>query len=106
MLNTNLLGMMFMTHAALPHVLERRGGLVQISSICQPDRAGRHRRLQRDQVGRRRVQRGAAPRGHPARPAGGGGPPRTWASAIVYAVTQPEHASVNEILMRPTDQLW
>jgi clavulanate-9-aldehyde reductase len=28
------------------------------------------------------------------------------ASAIVYAVTQPEHASVNEILMRPTDQLW
>lgn len=28
------------------------------------------------------------------------------ANAIVYAVTQPEHVNVNEILIRPTSQAW
>ena len=26
------------------------------------------------------------------------------AAAVVYAVTQPDHVSVNEVLVRPTDQ--
>jgi clavulanate-9-aldehyde reducatase len=32
MVDTNLLGLMYMTHAALPHLLERRGSIVQLSS--------------------------------------------------------------------------
>ncbi|HYT10822.1 MAG TPA: SDR family oxidoreductase, partial [Mycobacteriales bacterium] len=28
------------------------------------------------------------------------------AAAILWAVTQPEHVSVNEVLIRPTDQDW
>jgi len=32
MLETNVLGLMYMTHAALPHLLERRGSIVQLSS--------------------------------------------------------------------------
>lgn len=30
--------------------------------------------------------------------------PEDIANAVVYAVTQPEHVAVNEILVRPTDQ--
>jgi NADP-dependent 3-hydroxy acid dehydrogenase YdfG len=32
MLETNVLGLMYMTHAALPHLLQRRGAIVQLSS--------------------------------------------------------------------------
>jgi clavulanate-9-aldehyde reductase len=32
MVDTNVLGLMYMTHAALPHLLERRGAVVQLSS--------------------------------------------------------------------------
>ncbi|MEU4800901.1 SDR family NAD(P)-dependent oxidoreductase [Actinosynnema sp. NPDC023587] len=34
MVSTNLLGVMFLTHAALPHLLERRGAVVQVSSTA------------------------------------------------------------------------
>lgn len=34
MINTNVLGLMFMTHAALPHLLESRGAVVQMSSAA------------------------------------------------------------------------
>lgn len=34
MIDTNVLGLMFMTHAALPHLLERRGQVLQISSTA------------------------------------------------------------------------
>lgn len=34
MINTNVLGLMYMTHAALPHLLERRGTVVQMSSAA------------------------------------------------------------------------
>jgi NADP-dependent 3-hydroxy acid dehydrogenase YdfG len=34
MINTNVLGLMFMTHAALPHLLESRGTVVQMSSAA------------------------------------------------------------------------
>ena len=30
--------------------------------------------------------------------------PQDIANAVVYAVTQPEHVAVNELLIRPTDQ--
>ncbi len=30
--------------------------------------------------------------------------PEDIAAAVVYAVTQPDHVAVNEILVRPTDQ--
>ncbi|RKT52379.1 SDR family NAD(P)-dependent oxidoreductase [Saccharothrix australiensis] len=34
MVSTNLLGVMFLTHAALPHLLARRGAVVQVSSTA------------------------------------------------------------------------
>lgn len=34
MINTNVLGLMFMTHAALPHLLASRGAVVQMSSAA------------------------------------------------------------------------
>ncbi|MFE9806574.1 SDR family NAD(P)-dependent oxidoreductase [Streptomyces sp. NPDC005227] len=34
MINTNVLGLMYMTHAALPHLLRSQGTVVQISSIA------------------------------------------------------------------------
>jgi clavulanate-9-aldehyde reductase len=40
MISTNVLGLMYMTHAALPHLLQRRGAIVQLSST-----AGRVARL-------------------------------------------------------------
>jgi clavulanate-9-aldehyde reducatase len=40
MINTNVLGLMYVSHAALPHLLESKGTLVQVSSI-----AGRVARL-------------------------------------------------------------
>jgi clavulanate-9-aldehyde reducatase len=34
MINVNVLGLMYLTHAALPHLLESKGSLVQISSVA------------------------------------------------------------------------
>jgi NADP-dependent 3-hydroxy acid dehydrogenase YdfG len=34
MVNTNVLGLMYVTHAALPHLLESKGDLVNISSVA------------------------------------------------------------------------
>ncbi|MBA2414423.1 MAG: SDR family NAD(P)-dependent oxidoreductase [Geodermatophilaceae bacterium] len=34
MIETNVLGLMFMTHAALPHLLERNGQVIQVSSTA------------------------------------------------------------------------
>jgi clavulanate-9-aldehyde reducatase len=63
MINTNTLGLMYMTHAALPHLLERQGTVVQMSSVA----------------------------GRVARAGSGGYNASTWA--------------VNEVLVRPTDQV-
>jgi NAD(P)-dependent dehydrogenase (short-subunit alcohol dehydrogenase family) len=82
MVDLNVLGLLYCTHAAMPHLLRAaedgpRGvaDLVNISSVAA-DRAARQRRLQRDQARRRRVQRVAAAGGHAAaraRVAGGAG---------------------------------
>jgi len=34
MVNTNLLGSMFMVHSALPHLLQHKGAIVQVSSVA------------------------------------------------------------------------
>lgn len=138
MVNTNLLGLMFMTHAALPHVLERRGALVQISSTAgRTARAGTavynatkwgvgaFSEALRQEVTQRGVRVVVVEPGivatelrehitnaqaRAAIQATAEGMRQLTAEdvagAIAYAVTQPEHVSVNEILMRPTDQHW
>lgn len=138
MMGTNVLGLMYLTHAALPHLLERRGVLVQMSSTAgRTARAGvaaynaskwavnafseglrqevttRGVRVVvvepgivqtelRDHItqptARERIQASAAAIRQLQ--------PEDIAAAVVYAVTQPEHVAVNEILVRPTDQEW
>ena len=63
MIDVNLLGLLYCTHAALPLMRDGGGGdIVNVSSV-----AGRaatwDRRLQHDQVGRHRLLGGAAPGG-------------------------------------------
>ncbi|MBP2340601.1 NADP-dependent 3-hydroxy acid dehydrogenase YdfG [Saccharothrix coeruleofusca] len=138
MVSTNLLGVMYLTHAALPHLLERRGAVVQVSSTAgRVVRAGggvynatkfglnafseslRLEVTQRgvrvivvepgvvatelrdhitDQEAKANMERTAAAMRQLQ--------PEDVAAAVVYAVTQPEHVAVNEILVRPTDQGW
>jgi NADP-dependent 3-hydroxy acid dehydrogenase YdfG len=136
MISTNVLGLMYMTHAALPHLLARRGDVVQVSSV-----AGRVARrgagaynaskwavnafsesLRQEVTGRgvrvAIIEPGAVAtelqehitheesrrtsqewvRGIRALQS------EDIANAVVYAVTQPAHVAVNEILVRPTDQ--
>lgn len=136
MITTNVLGLLYMTHAALPHLLERRGDVVQVSSV-----AGRVARsgsgvynaskwgvnafsesLRQEVTGRgvrvvvvepgavateltdhithaatRESIRGAIGQMRPLLS-------EDIANAVVYAVTQPPHVAVNEVLVRPTDQ--
>ncbi|GAA1687097.1 SDR family NAD(P)-dependent oxidoreductase [Fodinicola feengrottensis] len=136
MINTNVLGLMFLTHAALPHLLERKGHLIQMSSV-----AGRTARMGsgaynaskwavnafseslRQEVTERGVrvtliEPGAVDtelRDHITDPAAKkvaverAANMRTLtsediANAVVYAVSQPDHVAINEILVRPTDQ--
>jgi clavulanate-9-aldehyde reductase len=137
MVNTNLLGLMFMTHAALPHLLAARGTVVQMSSVAgRTARAGSGvynatkwgvgafseslrqevtargvrvvliepgmvdtelREHITDQAAKAAVeQRASETRQLQA---------ADIARAVHYAVTQPEHVAVNEILIRPTDQV-
>ena len=136
MVCTNLLGVMYMTHAGLPHLLERGGDVVQVSST-----AGRtvnrgsgvynaskwavnaFSESLRQEVTARGVRVTVVEPGAVATEL------RThitheqtraaiskWAesmrqlrsediaAAVLYAVTQPAHVAVNEILLRPTDQ--
>jgi cytochrome P450/NAD(P)-dependent dehydrogenase (short-subunit alcohol dehydrogenase family)/glutamine cyclotransferase len=76
MVDLNLMGLLYCTHAALPHLLQAAqdeprqvADVVNISSVAGRLRARGQRRLQRHEVRGRGLQRVAAPGGHPpARP--------------------------------------
>lgn len=138
MIQTNVLGLMYLTHAALPHLLDRRGQVVQISSTAgrvAAKGAGVYNASKfavnafseslRQEVTQRGVRVSVIEPGvvetelrdhitdQVAKSAitERAGSLRQLqsadiAAAIVYAVTQPEHVAVNEILVRPTDQGW
>ena len=142
MIDVNVKGLLYCAHAALPHLLTRRRGqpaaqvadMVNISSV-----AGRVARsgsgvYNAHQVGRRRIQRVAAPGGDRRHvrvslvepgavatelsPTTGPRSASRWprfddfermesediADAIAYIVTRPWRMAVNEMLIRPTEQ--
>jgi len=137
MINTNVLGLMYLTHAALPHLLASEGTVVQVSSV-----AGRVARSGsavynaskhavnafseglRQEVTARGVRVVLIEPGmvatelrehitHAESKAGANKRAETMrqlqsediAEAIRYAVTAPAHVAVNEVLIRPTDQV-
>ena len=136
MVDTNVLGLMYVTHAALPHLLERGGDVVQVSSVAgRVARAGSgvynaskfavgaFSESLRQEVTTRGVRVTLVEPGavatelqshitHADTKAGiekwiaGMRPLQSddIARAVVYAVTQPAHVSVNELTIRPTDQ--
>lgn len=136
MMSTNVLGALYMTHAALPHLLANRGDLVQMSSVAgRTAQAGAavynaskwglnafSESLRQEVTGRgvrvvvvepgvvatelmdhithegtKEMARGMAQQMRQLQP-------DDVAAAVVYAVTQPAHIAVNEVLVRPTDQ--
>ena len=136
MVQTNVLGLMYVTHAALPHLLERGGDVVQVSSVAgriaragsgvynaSKFAVGAFSESLRQEVTTRGVRVTLVEPGavatelqshitHADTKAG----IEKWiadmrplqsddiARAVVYAVTQPAHVSVNELTIRPTDQ--
>ena len=137
MINTNVLGLLFMTDAALPHLLASKGSIVQISSV-----AGRVARLGsgvynaskwavnafseslrqevtaqgvrvvliepgmvntelREHITDATAKKNVEERASRTRQLQS----RDIANAVVYAVTQPDYVAINEILVRPTDQV-
>ncbi|MEV0679807.1 SDR family NAD(P)-dependent oxidoreductase [Actinosynnema sp. NPDC050436] len=138
MVSTNLLGVMFLTHAALPHLLDRRGTVVQMSSTAaRVGRAGTgvynatkvglnaFSESLRQEVTARGVRVVVVEPGvvetelreHITDPAGRAAveqriaelrqlDPEDVAEAVLYAVRQPDHVAVNEIMVRPTGQTW
>ena len=137
MVETNLLGSMYAVHAALPHLIETRGAIVQVSST-----SGRIASLGsgvyaatkfgisafteslRQEVTGRGVRVTLIEPGFvateltshitdPVDAGDRGGDRQSMrtlaaediAQAVVYALSQPDHVAVNEILIRPTDQV-
>lgn len=136
MVGTNLLGSMYTVHAALPHLLESKGAVVQISStsgriasatssvyaatkfgITAFSEALRQEVTEQgvrvvviepgfvsteltSHITDPRIQAAAKSMAESMRTL----QPEDIAAGVVYAVTQPAHVAVNEILIRPTDQ--
>lgn len=136
MITTNVLGVMYMTHAALPHLLRTRGTIVQLSSVdgrTAGQLTGGYNASKwavnafseslRQEVTTRGVRVVVIEPGatatdlashitHPPtreavasfaaamRPLA----PEDVTAATLYAVTQPPHVAVNEILLRSVDQ--
>lgn len=137
MVDTNLLGSMYAVHAALPHLLEAKGAVVQVSSTAARSASlgsgvyaatkfgiSAFSESLRQEVTSRgvrviviqpgfvdteltshitdaRMQAAAAELSSSMRTLRAD----DIAEAIVYALGQPEHVSINEILVRPTDQV-
>ncbi|WP_431279901.1 SDR family oxidoreductase [Leifsonia poae] len=137
MVETNLLGSLYLVHETLPSILSRKGAIVQVSST-----SGRFARMGgavyaatkfgvtafaealRQEVTSRGVRVITVEPGfteteltshitNPAMQDMAKGlaasmrllRPEDVAEAIRYSVTQPEHVSVSEILIRPTDEV-
>jgi NADP-dependent 3-hydroxy acid dehydrogenase YdfG len=110
MMHTNVLGLMYLTHAALPHLLEQGSGdIVNVSSV-----AGR---VARSGSGVYNASKWAVNAfGDHTTHAASKQATKEWkasirslgaddiARAVVYIVSQPDHVAINEILVRPTDQ--
>lgn len=136
MVETNLLGSMYVVHAALPHLLRSKGAVVQISStsgrIASPA-SGAYAATKfgvnaftealRQEVTTQGVRVVVIGPGFVSTELTSHITDRTMqaaarnmaesmrtlqsediAAAVLYAVTQPDHVAVNEILVRPTDQ--
>lgn len=136
MVETNLLGSMYAVHAALPHLLERRGTVLQVSStsgriasvgsgVYAATKFGVNAFSEalRQEVAAQGVRVVLVEPGftstelvdHITDPAIQAAAqrmasamrtlqPEDIANAVVYALAQPDHVAVNEILIRPTDQ--
>ncbi|MFC0505401.1 SDR family NAD(P)-dependent oxidoreductase [Micromonospora costi] len=136
MVETNLLGSMYAVHASLPHLLESKGAVVQVSStsgrtasavsgVYSATKFGINAFSEalRQEVTAQGVRVVVVEPGfvateltsHNTDPAMQAAAkamaasmrtlqPEDIASAVLYAITQPEHVAVNEILIRPTDQ--
>ncbi|MET7860101.1 SDR family NAD(P)-dependent oxidoreductase [Streptomyces sp. NPDC005318] len=136
MVETNLLGSMYTVHAALPHLLQSKGAVVQVSSTSgriSSAASGVYAATKfgitafaealRQEVTTQgvrvivvepgfvstelashitdpNIQAAAKNMAESMRTL----QPEDIAGAIVYALTQPAHVAVNEILIRPTDQ--
>ena len=137
MIETNLLGSMYAVHAALPHLIETRGSIVQVSStsgriaslgsgVYSATKFGISafsESLRQEVTGRGvrviliepgfvateltshitdpDMRAAAAEIGQSMRTL----TPEDIARAVVYALSQPDHVAVNQILVRPTDQV-
>ncbi|MGH3586093.1 MAG: SDR family NAD(P)-dependent oxidoreductase, partial [Pseudonocardia sp.] len=136
MIDTDVLGLMYMTHAALPHLLPARGAIVQVSSVdgrtagpltgvynASKWAVNAFSESLRQEVTTRGVRVVTIEPGATATNLASHithGPtrdavaefaaalhplaPEDVAAAALYAVSQPPHVAVNEILLRPVDQ--
>ncbi|MFI5707448.1 SDR family NAD(P)-dependent oxidoreductase [Kribbella sp. NPDC051620] len=136
MIETNLLGSMYAVHAALPHLLESKGSVVQVSSTSgriasaaaaaySASKFGITGFIEslRQEVTTQGVRVVVVEPGfvstelitHGTDPALRAMAqqmadsmrtlqPEDIANAVVYALGQPDHVSVNQLLIRPTDQ--
>jgi clavulanate-9-aldehyde reductase len=137
MIHTNVLGMMYLTHAALPHLLASKGTIVQISSVAaravgkgsavynaskfavngfseglrqevtergvrvvviEPGTVDTELRQHITHAGAKAAIQERVSKIRQLRSS-------DIAEAVRYAVTAPHHVAVNEILIRPTDQI-